>query len=124
MNSPQLNGSFIARNVDPGMTLSSMLLVCTDGKPSNLLRANVGWWQILLQKSVATFLVGDWLGYDPRREQAMMGRLSHGQKQFFYSFLLKETVQHDLLARKIAAVLDLSWVHSESCKQELNALRR
>jgi len=32
-----------------------------DGKPSNLLRANVGWWQILLQKSVATFLVGDWL---------------------------------------------------------------
>jgi len=54
----------------------------------------------------------------------MMGRLSHGQKQFFYSFLLEETVQHDLLARKIAAVLDLSWVHSESCKQELNALRR
>ena len=43
----------------------------------------------------------------------MMGRLSHDQEQFFYSFCLDEAVPDDHPVREIAAVLDLSWVHSE-----------
>src|SRR5258708_7130939 len=43
----------------------------------------------------------------------MMGRLSHDQEQFFYSFRLDEAVPDDHPVREIAAVLDLSWVHSE-----------
>src|SRR5690348_12938782 len=43
----------------------------------------------------------------------MMGRLSHYQEQFFYSFRLEEAVSDDHPVREIAAVLDLSWVHSE-----------
>src|SRR6202521_4326075 len=43
----------------------------------------------------------------------MMGRRNHDQEQFFYSFRLDEAVPDDHLVRKIAAVLDLSWVHSE-----------
>ena len=43
----------------------------------------------------------------------MMGRLSHDQEQFFYSFRLEEAVSDDHPVREIAAVLDLSWVHSE-----------
>ena len=43
----------------------------------------------------------------------MMGRLNHDQRQLFYSFSLEEAVPDDHLVRKIAAVLDLSWVHSE-----------
>ena len=43
----------------------------------------------------------------------MMGRLNHDQQQLFYSFRLDEAVPHDHLIRKVAAVLDLSWVHSE-----------
>src|SRR5271156_5946293 len=43
----------------------------------------------------------------------MMGRLDHGQEQFFYSFRLDEVVPDDHLVRAIAAVLDLSWVHDE-----------
>ena len=43
----------------------------------------------------------------------MMGRRDHDQEQFFYSFRLDEAVPEDHLVRKIAAVLDLSWVHSE-----------
>src|SRR5258706_10585771 len=43
----------------------------------------------------------------------MMGRLSHDQEQFFYSFHLDEAVPDDHPVREIAAVLDLSWVHSE-----------
>jgi transposase len=43
----------------------------------------------------------------------MMGRLNHDQEQLFYSFRLEEAVPHDHPIRKIAAVLDLSWVHSE-----------
>src|SRR5919109_3338468 len=43
----------------------------------------------------------------------MMGRLSHDQEQFFYSFRLDEVVSDDHPVREIAAVLDLSWVHSE-----------
>src|SRR5262245_41793849 len=43
----------------------------------------------------------------------MMGRLSHDQEQFFYSFRLDEAVPGDHPVREIAAVLDLSWVHSE-----------
>ena len=43
----------------------------------------------------------------------MMGRLSHDQEQFFYSFRLDEAVPNDHPVREIAAVLDLSWVHSE-----------
>lgn len=43
----------------------------------------------------------------------MMGRLNHDQGEFFYSFRLDEAVPDDHPARAIAAVLDLSWVHSE-----------
>jgi transposase len=43
----------------------------------------------------------------------MMGRLNHDQEQFFYSFCLEEAVPDDHPVREIAAVLDLSWVHSE-----------
>jgi transposase len=43
----------------------------------------------------------------------MMGRRNHDQGQFFYSFRLDEAVPNDHLVRQIAAVLDLSWVHSE-----------
>src|SRR6478672_3541149 len=43
----------------------------------------------------------------------MMGRLSHEQAQFFYSFRLDEAVPDDHPVREIAAVLDPSWVHSE-----------
>ena len=43
----------------------------------------------------------------------MMGRLIHDQEQFFYSFRLDEAVPDDHPVREIAAVLDLSWVHSE-----------
>src|ERR1700751_2389914 len=43
----------------------------------------------------------------------MMGRLSHDQEEFFYSFRLDEAVSDDHPVREIAAVLDLSWVHSE-----------
>src|SRR5436189_5042055 len=43
----------------------------------------------------------------------MMGRLSHDQEQFFYSFRLDEAVSDDHPVREIAAVLDLNWVHSE-----------
>lgn len=43
----------------------------------------------------------------------MMGRLKHDQGQFFYSFDLDEAVPSDHPIRAIAAVLDLSWVHSE-----------
>src|SRR5438874_8059735 len=43
----------------------------------------------------------------------MMGRLIHDQEQFFYSFRLDEAVPDDHPVREIAAVLDLSWLHSE-----------
>ena len=43
----------------------------------------------------------------------MMGRRENGQGQFFYSFDLDKVVPPDHLARQIAAVLDLSWVHRE-----------
>src|SRR3974390_989743 len=43
----------------------------------------------------------------------MMGRLNHDQQQLFYSFFLDEAVPDDHPVRKIAAVLDLSCVHSE-----------
>src|ERR1700724_359853 len=43
----------------------------------------------------------------------MMGRLSHDQGEFFYSFRLDEAVPDDHPVRAIAAVLDLSWVHAE-----------
>jgi transposase len=43
----------------------------------------------------------------------MMGRLTHDQEQFLYSFRLDEAVPDDHPVREIAAVLDLSWVHSE-----------
>ena len=42
-----------------------------------------------------------------------MGRLNHDQGQLFYSFSLEEAVPDDHLARKIAAVLDLSWMRAE-----------
>jgi transposase len=43
----------------------------------------------------------------------MMGRLNRDQGRLFYSFCLDAAVPADHLVRKIAAVLDLSWVHSE-----------
>jgi hypothetical protein len=43
----------------------------------------------------------------------MMGRLNHDQGQLFYSFCLEEAVPDDHLVRKVAALLDLSWVHAE-----------
>src|SRR6202045_182929 len=43
----------------------------------------------------------------------MMGRLSHDQGEFFYSFRLEEAVPDDHPVRAIAAVLDLSWIHGE-----------
>jgi transposase len=43
----------------------------------------------------------------------MMGRLNHDQGRLFYSFCLEEAVADDHLVRKVAAVLDLSWVHAE-----------
>ncbi len=43
----------------------------------------------------------------------MMGRLNHDQSELFYSFRLEDAVPQDHLVRKIAAVLDLSWVHPE-----------
>ena len=42
----------------------------------------------------------------------MMGRLKRDQEQLFYSFCLDEVVPDDHLVRAIAAVLDLSWVHT------------
>jgi transposase len=43
----------------------------------------------------------------------MMGRLKQEQGRLFYSFCLDEAVPSDHPVRAIAAVLDLSWVHSE-----------
>jgi hypothetical protein len=43
----------------------------------------------------------------------MMGRLKRDQGQFFYSFCLDEVVPNDHRVRKIADVLDLSWVHAQ-----------
>lgn len=43
----------------------------------------------------------------------MMGRRNQDQGQLFYSFDLDAVVPRDHLVREIAAVLDLSWVHSE-----------
>src|SRR6516165_6142539 len=43
----------------------------------------------------------------------MMGRLNHDQEQLFYSFHLEEAVPQEHSIRKIAAVLDLSWIRSE-----------
>jgi hypothetical protein len=43
----------------------------------------------------------------------MMGRRSRGQERLFYEFHLDEAVPDDHLVRKVAAVLDLSWVHAE-----------
>ena len=42
-----------------------------------------------------------------------MGRLDQNQERLFYSFCLDEVVPDDHLVRRIAAVLDLSWVHAE-----------
>ncbi len=43
----------------------------------------------------------------------MMGRRNQDQGQLFYSFDLDAAVPADHLVREIAAVLDLTWVHSE-----------
>ena len=42
-----------------------------------------------------------------------MGRLERDQGQLFYSFCLDDVVPSDHRVREIAAVLDLSWEHSE-----------
>jgi transposase len=43
----------------------------------------------------------------------MMGRRTEDQGQLFYSFNLDAAIPDDHLVRRIAAVLDLSWVHNE-----------
>jgi transposase len=43
----------------------------------------------------------------------MMGRQNNDQGPLFYEFCVDEAVPDDHLARKIDAVLDLSWVHAE-----------
>jgi transposase len=43
----------------------------------------------------------------------MMGRLNGDQGQLFYCFNLEEVVPEDHQVRRIAEVLDLSWVHAE-----------
>ena len=43
----------------------------------------------------------------------MMGRLNRDQGQLFYCFNLEQAVPEDHQARRIAGVLDLSWVHDE-----------
>jgi transposase len=43
----------------------------------------------------------------------MMGQRAQHQSQLFYSFDLNAAVPDDHLVRRIAAVLDLSWVHGE-----------
>jgi len=43
----------------------------------------------------------------------MMGRRNRDQGQLFYSFRLDEVVPDDHRVREIAAVLELSWVHTE-----------
>ena len=43
----------------------------------------------------------------------MMGRRNQDQGQLFYSFDLDAVVPGDHLVREIAAVLDLTWAHSE-----------
>src|ERR1700736_1297411 len=53
------------------------------------------------------------LSSDSLWRRAMIARLNHDQQQRFYSFRLDLRVPHDWPVRKIAAVLDLSWVHSE-----------
>src|SRR3989454_1927228 len=53
----------------------------------------------------------------------MMGRLNHDQGQLFYSFSLEEVVPDDHLVRKIAAVLDLSWVRAELASHYPNSGR-
>jgi transposase len=44
---------------------------------------------------------------------AMMGRLNRDQGQLFYCFNLEEVVPEDHQVRRIAKVLDLSWVRAE-----------
>ena len=46
-------------------------------------------------------------------EAAMMGRQTDDQGHLFYDFRLDEAVPDDHPVRKIAAVLDLSWVYGE-----------
>ena len=43
----------------------------------------------------------------------MMGQLDSSQDRFFYNFCLDDVVPDDHLVRRIDAVLDLSWLHSE-----------
>jgi transposase len=43
----------------------------------------------------------------------MMGRLERDQAQFFYRYSLDELVPFDHLVRKLAALLDLSWLRDE-----------
>jgi transposase len=43
----------------------------------------------------------------------MMGRLNRDQGQLFYSFNLEAAIPLDHQVRRIASVLDLSWVHGE-----------
>ena len=50
----------------------------------------------------------------------MMGRLNHDQEQFFYSFRLDEAVPNDHPVREVAAVLDLSWVHSGAPRRRVS----
>ena len=43
----------------------------------------------------------------------MMGRLERDQERLFYEYRLDDLVPADHLARKVDAVLDLSWLRAE-----------
>jgi hypothetical protein len=54
----------------------------------------------------------------------MMGRQNSDQDHLFYEFCLDEAVPDDHLVRKIDAVLDLSWVHTETSRLEQQGRQR
>ena len=53
----------------------------------------------------------------------MMGQLNEDQGQLFYSFNLEEVVPKDHQVRRIAAVLDLSWLRHELAEHYSNTGR-
>jgi hypothetical protein len=69
---------------------------------------------ILLQKSLMVSGNGDSVALMRFAAEASDdGAINRNQGQLFYSFCLDEVVPDDHHVREIAAVLDLSWVHTE-----------
>jgi hypothetical protein len=76
--------------------------------------ANVCFWQILLQNTLAFLPNDDSVALMRFAVEAIDdGAAQSRPRRVFYSFRLGEAVPDDHPARAIAAVLDLSWVHSE-----------